>query len=143
MTDSDDDDERDDTCACCGRPTITAAGLPNPAAVDRSKLLTDDQVFRQFVTWHRAKEKLDRQQLTQRGRPGPLPATESFVKSFAALGPPDFARVGEGAHVTERAHGSTREPFENSFARGNRAIDHQRDRERAAQAAHAAVACAD
>ena len=117
---------------------VTAAGLPNPAAVDRSKLLTDDQVFRQFVTWHRAKEKLDRQQLTQRGRPGPLPATESFVKSFAALGPPDFARVGEGAHVTERAHGSTREPFENSFARGNRAIDHQRDRERAAQAAHAA-----
>ena len=90
------------------------------------------------MTWHRAKEKLDRQQLTQRGRPGPLPATESFVKSFAALGPPDFARVGEGAHVTERAHGSTREPFENSFARGNRAIDHQRDRERAAQAAHAA-----
>ena len=112
--------------------------MPNPAAVDRSKLLTDDQVFRQFVTWHRAKEKLDRQQLTQRGRPGPLPATESFVQSFAALGPPDFARVGEGAHVTERAHGSTREPFENSFARGNRAIDHQRDRERAAQAAHAA-----
>ena len=26
-TDSDDDDERDDTCACCGRSTLTAAGL--------------------------------------------------------------------------------------------------------------------
>ena len=33
--------------------------LNYPAAVDRSKLLTDDQVFRQFVTWHRAKEKLE------------------------------------------------------------------------------------
>ena len=117
---------------------VTAAGLPNPAAVDRSKLLTDDLPFRQFVTWHRAKEKLDRQQLTQRGRPGPLPATELNAEVVRGPGAAGLcarrrgrARDGAGPRVDPRALRELLRP-------GNRAIDHQRDRERAAQAAHAA-----
>lgn len=119
---------------------VTGHGLPDPSpdemARKRAAMLTDDQVFTQFVTWHRAKEKLDRRETGR--RPGPLPATASFEQSFRTLGAPDFALIGEGTHATTKPHGSSLLPFENSFVRGNRAEDRRADRDRAAAAAREA-----
>ena len=88
---------------------VTAAGLPNPAAVDRSKLLTDDQAFRRLRDVA-PREGEARPAAAHATGPAGAPAGDRVLREVVrGPGAAGLARVGEGAHVTERAHGSTRE----------------------------------
>ena len=138
-----------------GRQPVTSDGLPNPSEDDmarlRSGFLTDDQVFDQFVTWRKAKDRLDRVTAklensasvwSKSGSVGALPTTPAYAASFASLGIGGDPRlVGKGLHETEapRARRHAAPPFENSFVRGNTEADKARDRREADAAVHAAL----